>query len=372
MTNKDYYNTLGISKDTSKEDIKKAYKRLAKKYHPDINKDPSATEKFKEINEAAAVLGDDKKRANYDRYGTAEEAFGGGGYDYRGGSGDFDFGDIFDQFFGGGGMFGGNRRQQKAGPKRGSDLRFEMEITLHEAAFGIEKEVTIPKLETCDLCKGKGAEKESDIETCSTCAGSGMQTRQQRTPFGVFQTQTVCRACSGNGRHIKNHCSKCDGEGRVDVTKNVKINIPGGVDTGTRVRITGEGEAGEKGGPSGDLYVEIHVRDHQIFERHDDDLYMEIPISFTQAALGDEIDIPTLEGRSSLKIPSGTQTETIFRIRGKGIKHLRNSGRGDQMIKVSIQVPNKLNTKQKELLKEFEKITGKANKSFFDKIKDMF
>lgn len=373
---KDYYNTLGVSKDASKEDIKQAYKKLAKQYHPDINKDPSATEKFKEINEAAAILSDDKKRANYDRFGTAEEAFGPGGYDFRdfqqGFGRDFDVDDIFEQFFGGGGMFGGGRRQRRGESQRGADLRFEMEITLEEAAKGMEKEITIPKLETCDKCNGVGAEDKSDIVTCSNCDGSGVFTRQQRTPFGIFQTTNTCKQCNGSGKQIKHPCRKCHGDGRVDVRKTIEIKIPAGVDTGTRVRVTGEGEAGIKGGPSGDLYIVVHVKPHKIFEREEDNIYVEVPISFTQAALGAEIDVPTIDGEATLKIPSGTQSETIFRLKGRGIPHIRGSGAGDEMIRVKVEVPTKLSSKQKELLEEFEEITGTPQKGFFDRLKKMF
>lgn len=372
---KDYYETLGVTKNSSKDDVKKAYKRLAKKYHPDLNReDSNATEKFKEINEAAAVLGDDKKRANYDRFGTAEEAFGPGGYDYRdfteGFGESFDFGDIFDQFFGGG-TFGG-RQARRGGPQRGADLRFEMDISLHDAAFGVEKEVTIPKLETCPTCEGRGAESESDIITCETCHGSGTQTRQQRTPFGIFQTSSTCRTCNGGGRQIKNPCQKCQGDGRIDIRKKLNIKIPAGVDTGMRVRAPHEGEAGIKGGPPGDLYIVVHIKPHKVFERDGDDLYIEVPISFTQAAIGDEIVVPTLDGEATLKIPPGTQPETVFRIRGRGVGHLQGSGRGDQMVRVIVEVPTKLSSKQKELLLQFEEITGKPQKGFFEKIKEMF
>ncbi|MBR9690137.1 molecular chaperone DnaJ [Candidatus Woesearchaeota archaeon] len=374
---KDYYETLGVSNDASKEDIKKAYKRLAKKYHPDLNKeDPNASERFKEINEAAAVLGDDKKRPNYDRFGTAEEAFGPGGFDFRDfsqgqGFGDgFDFGDIFDQFFGGGAF--GSRRARREGPMRGANLRFEMEISLEEVAFGTKKQVTIPKLETCDVCEGKGAEHHSDIVTCETCGGSGVQTRQQRTPFGVFQTSSTCKTCRGAGKEIKKPCKKCHGDGRVDVRKRIDIKIPTGVDTGVRVRVPGEGEAGIKGGPPGDLYIIIHVRPHQVFEREGDNLYIELPISFSQAALGDQIEVPTLKGKATLKIPPGTQPQTMFRMKEKGIKHLNKTGAGDQMVVVNVEVPKNLNQKQRSLLKEFESMSENPTKKFFEKIKGIF
>lgn len=370
---KDYYNVLGVEKNATKEDIKQAYKRLAKKYHPDINKDKDATEKFKEINEAAAILSDEKKRANYDRFGTAEEAFGPGGFDYRefseGFGRDFDVDDVFEQFFGGG-MFG--RRQKRGGAERGADLRFEMEITLEDAAKGVEKTIIIPRLETCPVCNGRGAERESDVVICPTCRGAGQVVMQQRTPFGIFQTTNTCRTCKGTGRQIKKPCRECDGDGRIDVKKTINIKIPAGVDTGTRVRVPGEGEAGVKGGPSGDLYIVTHIRSHKVFEREGDNIHVEIPISFTQAVLGEEIDVPTIDGEATLKIPSGTQTGTTFRLKGRGIPHLRGSGSGDEMIRVKVEVPNRLSSRQRELLEEFEKLSENPQKGFFEKIKRMF
>lgn len=376
MANKDYYKTLGVEKGASKEEIKKAYKTLAKKYHPDLNKDdPKAEEKFKEINEAAAVLGDEKKKEKYDKYGTADEAFGPGGYDFHDfeqqfrGS-DVDFDDVFEQFFGGGGFdfFGGGRKRR--GSSRGADLRYETEFTLEEAAKGIEREVRIPKLETCDRCKGRGAESEDDIETCEECGGKGMTIQRQRTPFGIFQSQSPCRNCHGSGKIITTPCSKCDGDGRVDVFKKLKIKIPAGVDTGTQVRVPGEGEAGEKGGPSGDLYIYVHVKPHKIFERDGYDLNLEIPLSYTTAALGGEIEVPTLFGKANLTIPSGTQSGTVFRMKNKGIPHIHGGGVGNQNIKIRIDVPTKLSGKQKEILKEYEKTLEKE--SIFDKIKKAF
>lgn len=374
---KDYYNILGISKEATKDDIKQAYKKLAKKYHPDLNKEANATDKFKEINEAAAVLSDEKKRANYDRYGTAEEAFGPGGFDFRDfqeASGEeFDVDDIFEHFFGGG-MFGGRqgRSRKRAGPVRGADLRFEMEITLEEAAFGVEKEITIPKLETCDACTGLGAESESDIVRCQACGGSGQKTMQQRTPFGVFQTSAVCRNCNGQGIQVKKPCRKCHGDGRMDVTKKLNVHIPAGVDTGVRVRVPNEGEAGIKGGQTGDLYIVIHVKPHKIFEREEYNIHIKMPISFSQAALGDEIEVPTLDGKETIKIAAGTQSGTILRLREQGIQHINSRIRGDEMIHIQVEVPTRLSSRQKELLQEFGELTGTPQKGLFDKIKKMF
>ena len=368
----DYYKTLGVEKGASKIEIKKAYKKLAKKFHPDLNKDdPKAAEKFKEINEAASVLGDDQKRAQYDRFGTADTSAG-GGFDYRnfsqGAGSDFDFGDIFDMFFGGGFSGGGRGRGRNY---KGSDLRFDLEVTLEEVAHDIEKKVKLRRMESCPKCEGSGAKSNSDIVTCSTCNGTGRVTRTKRTPFGMFQTTGVCHECEGEGKTTKNPCPKCEGKGRVLNTSEIQINIPEGVEHGMRLRVSGEGEAGLKGGPSGDLYVVIHVKEHKIFERQEDDLYVEIPISFTQAALGDTIEVPVLEGKTNLKIPPGTQSHTTFRIKGKGIPHLNSHGKGDEKIKIIIETPEKLSKKQTELLKEFQEASGETpSTSFFKKIFD--
>jgi len=361
MSKKDYYNVLGVKKGASKEEIKKAYKKLAKKYHPDVNKtDDGAADRFKEINEAASVLGDDKKREQYDRFGTADPGFGGQG------AHGFDFGDIFDTFFGGGGSsFGGRRRS-----RRGADLQYDMEIDLEEAAFGATKHIIIPKLETCDKCKGTGAKSESSIKTCDQCRGSGKVTRQQRTPFGIFQTTTTCRRCNGSGKMIKDFCPLCDGQGRVKKSRKIEIKIPKGVTNGSRLRISGEGEAGEAGSQSGDLYIVLHIRPHDIFDRSGNDLYTQAKISFVLAALGGEIEAPTIEGKNAIiKIPAGTQPGTIFRLSGKGMPSLHGYGTGDLKVKVDIEVPKKLGKKQKELLKEFDK-DMKKNKTLFERIKD--
>ncbi|PLW79364.1 molecular chaperone DnaJ [Candidatus Woesearchaeota archaeon] len=377
MSKKDYYESLGISKDASKEEIKKAYKKLAKKYHPDLNKgDPKSADKFKEINEAASVLTDDKKRANYDRFGTADEQFqgfgGGSGFDGFGGFGGGDFGgfeDIFESFFGGGGR---RSRKKRGGPIPGDDLRFSMTITLNDAYEGIEKEIRYNRLGTCTTCKGKGAENPDDIETCEMCGGAGQVTQAQRTPFGVFQTTKTCPTCRGEGRTIKNPCKTCQGDGRVDEKKTLKVDIPAGIDEGQSLRINNEGDAGIKGGSYGDLYVQISIKTHKIFERHGRDLYMEMPISITQAAIGGTIEVPTMKGKSTLKIPSGTQSDTVFRMKDKGFPTIGGSARGSQMVKVIVEIPTTLNKKQKELLEEFEKASESPQKKFFDKIKNMF
>jgi molecular chaperone DnaJ len=357
---KDYYKILGVDKNASKEDIKRAYKKLAKQYHPDINKDKGAADKFKEINEAASVLADDKKRQQYDNFGTAE-GFGGfdfGGFDFGGFDfGSFNFDDIFNMFTGGG------RGRRSA---RGDDLRYDMEIDLEEAATGTEKEITVPKLTRCERCKGTGAEKNSDIAECEECNGSGYVRKTTRTPFGIFQQSGTCRACGGQGRVVKHPCSDCDGQGRYNKNVRIKVKIPAGVRTGTQLRIEGEGEAGARGGQSGDLYVFVNVRQHKIFDRQGDDIYVNMPIAFTTAALGGEIEVPTLNGKAKINVPAGTQTDTYFRLKGKGIKSLRGYGSGDLKVKVIVQTPASLNKKQKEILRQFEKELGK--KGVFSKI----
>jgi molecular chaperone DnaJ len=367
---KDYYKILGVNRNATKEEIKKAYKRLAKKYHPDLNKhNPNAAEKFKEINEAAAVLGDDQKRAQYDQFGTAGTQFNGGfgGFDFRDFMSDigefgFDFDSIFDTFFGRG--FG--RRGRRTYRERGSDLRYDLDITLEDAAFGATKHIIIPRLEKCDKCDGTGAESKSDIITCPDCNGSGISRRTQRTPFGIFSTTTSCRKCSGRGEYIKNECTVCDGTGVVKKNRKLEIEIPAGAEDGTNLRIRGEGEVGEKAAEPGDLFIVLHQKPHKLFERHGNDIYIEVSISFATAALGGEIEVPTLKSKAKLKIPAGTQTNTIFRMKDKGIPYLHGSGVGSQLVKVIIQVPEKLTKRQKELLREFEK-EGKK-KGFFRRV----
>ncbi len=353
---KDYYKILGVDKSATKEEIKKAYKNLAKKYHPDLNKEPDANEKFKEINEAAAVLGDDQKRNQYDQFGTTADKFSGGfqGFDFSDFMSDvgssFDFDNIFESFFGA--PFG---RRSRRGPQRGADLRYDLEVTLEEAASGVENQIVVPRLEKCGKCDGSGAESTSDISDCPQCNGSGVQRKTQRTPFGIFSTTTVCSKCKGQGKYIKNECSVCDGTGVVKKTRKINIKIPSGSETGTNLRITGEGEAGEKGAPPGDLYVIVHVKEHDIFERHGDDIYVKTDLPFTIAALGGEIEVPTLKGKAELKIPAGTQSNTVFRMNGKGMPHLHGTGIGNENVEVIISVPKKLSRKQKELLKELGK-----------------
>ena len=359
---KDYYRILGVPKNATKEEVKAAYKKLAKQYHPDLNKNPDAAEKFKEINEAAAVLGDEQKKAQYDQFGTAGEQFQSGfsGFDFSdfmsdiGGFG-MDFDSIFENFFG--------RGQRTRRRQRGSDLRYDMEIELEDAAFGANKTINIPRLEECEKCNGTGAESKSDIVTCDECNGKGVTTRTQRTPFGLFSTTTACRKCQGQGKYIKNECNECSGKGVIRKTRKIEIKIPKGAVDGTNLRIQGEGEAGEKGMASGDLYIVIHVKPHKIFERQGNNIYVKVPVSFSTTALGGEIEVPTLKGKANLKIPAGTQSNTVFRMKGLGIPELQSHHAGDENVEVYITVPEKLTKKQKELLHEFEKESGK--KGFF-------
>lgn len=359
---KDYYKILGVDKNATKEDVKKAYKRLARQYHPDVNKDSGATEKFKEINEAAQVLGDDEKRRQYDQFGDADsykQASGFRGFDSSDFGFDFadfasfDFGDIFDKFFGAGASpFGTTRRGRRE--RAGSDLRYDMEITLEEAATGIEKELTIPKNETCPECSGTGAKTQKDIITCPDCGGSGMVRRTQRTPFGLFSTTTNCPKCHGTGKFIKEECPNCDGTGFVHERKKIKVRIPAGSEEGTNLRVQGEGEAGARGAPSGDLYIVIHIKEHDTFERRGDDIFTHINIPFTTAALGGEIEVRTLKGTAKLKIPAGTQGGTVFKMRDLGIPYLHGQGKGDELVEVGIDVPKKLSSKERKILEEFE------------------
>ncbi len=359
---KDYYTTLGVEKGATKGEIKKAYKRLAKKYHPDLNKNNSqAEEKFKEINEAASVLGDEKKRAQYDRFGTVGSGgFGGGaaGFDFS----DFPFADIFEDILGGnrGFGFGGTRRQRRSTTRRGRDLGTELEVSLEDVTFGAEKNITIKRNELCGQCNGTGAYSDSDFITCPTCDGHGVVQHSRRTPFGMFSTTTTCGACHGEGKAIKRVCGTCKGKKVTFIEKKLVVNIPTGLQDGARLRIPNEGQPGSKPGMNGDLFIRISIAAHKIFERERDNLYCEVPITFVQAAIGDEIEVPTLKGKAKLTIPSGTESHTLFRMRDKGIPHLRSKGKGSQYVRVKIVVPKKLSKEQKKALKEFEKHSGKG------------
>ena len=366
ILSKDYYKLLGVKKEATKEEIKKAYKKLAKKYHPDLNKDSSAAEKFKEINEAAAVLADPQKRQQYDQFGTADFGQGSGGqgfsgFDFRDFAGQgFDFENIFENLFSGMG-FGGRRRPQRQN-RRGRDLVFDMNITLEEAAKGVKKKIEIDKLVECEKCKGTGAEKGSSMKTCEQCNGTGVSRQTRQTPFGIFQTQTTCRKCAGRGEYIEEPCLECSGQGRYEQEVEVEVKIPAGVDEGTQVRLKGEGEAGFQGSSAGDLYLRLHVKPHKVFERQGKELYINAPLPFTTACLGGELEVPTLDGKTKIKIPAGTQSGVIFRIKDKGLPDLQGYGQGSLNVEVHIEVPKKLNKKQKELLKEFGKGTKKKKK----------
>src|SRR3989338_2677245 len=365
---KDYYKILGIEKGAPKEEIKKAYKNLAKKYHPDMNKEAGAAEKFKEINEAASVLSDDKKREQYDQFGTTDfaqgQGFSGGDFNNAGQGFGFDFDDIFESFFGG-------QRRRGRGPRRGEDIEYEMEISLEEAAAGIKKQIKVPRLQVCEKCSGSGAKSEKHVKSCETCNGSGTVTKTQRTPFGIFQSNSVCPRCQGQGKEIEEYCPACNGEGKIQEEKKISVEIPAGVDTGSRLRISSAGQAGERGAPPGDLYLYISVAKHDIFEREGQDIFMEMPVSFRDVCLGAEVEVPTLKGKATIKVPAGTKANTVFRLKGKGIPSLRGFGTGDELVKVIIDVPSKLTKKQKEALEEFDS-ENKREKGFFEKVKDAF
>ncbi|NMH74985.1 molecular chaperone DnaJ [Bacillus sp. RO2] len=369
MSKRDYYEVLGVSKSASKDEIKKAYRKLSKQYHPDINKADDAADKFKEIKEAYEVLSDDQKKAHYDQFGHTDpnQGFGGGaGFD-----GGFGFEDIFETFFGGQG--GGRRRRDPNAPRQGADLQYTMTLSFEEAAFGKETTIEIPVEETCDTCTGTGAKPGTKVETCSQCRGTGQESVEQNTPFGRIVNRRTCSKCNGTGKSIPNKCTTCHGAGRVKKRNKIKVNIPAGVDEGQQLRVAGKGEAGVNGGPAGDLYVVFHVRRHEFFERDGDDVYCEMPITFAQAALGDEVEVPTLHGKVKLKVPAGTQTGTNFRLKGKGIANVRGYGQGDQHIKIRVVTPTKLSEKQKQLIREFAETSGQApdeqEDSFFSKVK---
>ncbi|WP_044894750.1 molecular chaperone DnaJ [Bacillus alveayuensis] len=373
MSKRDYYEVLGVSKNATKDEIKKAYRKLSKQYHPDINKEPDAAEKFKEIKEAYEVLSDDQKRAHYDQFGHTDPNQGFGGFS----GADFDFGgfggfeDIFSSFF------GGTRRRDPNAPRAGADLQYTMTLTFEEAAFGKETDIEIPREETCDTCHGSGAKPGTRKETCSHCRGTGQISVEQATPFGRIVNRRTCHYCGGTGQFIKEKCTTCGGSGRVKKRKKIHVKIPAGIDDGQQLRVAGQGEAGINGGPPGDLYIVFRVEPHEFFERDGDDIYCEIPLTFAQAALGDEIEVPTLHGKVKLKIPAGTQTGTKFRLKGKGVPNVRGYGQGDQHIIVRVVTPTKLTEKQKQLLREFDQLGGQrlnheVQDSFFDKVKKAF
>jgi molecular chaperone DnaJ len=377
---RDYYEVLGVERGASDAEIKKAYRKLAKQYHPDVNPGDAAAEaKFKEINEAYEILSDPQKRSQYDRFGhagTDPNGFGGFG-GFGGGFSDFDFGgigDIFETFFGGTGFGGGRSSRARSGPKKGSDLKYSLDIAFEEAAFGVEKEISISRMESCSTCNGTGSKPGTQPQTCKHCNGTGQVQYKQSTPFGQFVNIKTCDVCRGEGKIITSPCETCGGKGRIRKNVKIKVNIPAGIDDGQTISLRGEGEPGTRGGPSGDLFISIRVKPHPLFQRQGSDVLCDIPITFVQAALGAELEVPTLDGKVKYTIPEGTQTGMIFRLKGKGIPYLRGNGRGDQYVKVNIEVPKKLNEKQKAILREFAEAIGddvhEQRKGFFDKMKD--
>lgn len=382
---KDYYDVLGVSKGCSDDELKKAYRKLAKKYHPDLNPgDKKAEASFKEVNEAYEVLSNADKRAKYDQFGHAgvDPNFGAGGYGGAGGGfGGFDFGDIgdiFDTFFGGGGGgfsgFGGSGTRNPNGPIKGDDIGIRLDLTFMEAAKGCKKEINITRLETCDECDGSGAEKGTTAQSCSQCGGVGKVNVEQRTPFGVIRTSRTCPKCQGKGKVITSPCSKCGGKGRVKVTRKIEISVPAGIDNGQTFILRELGDHGVNGGPKGDVQITVTVKPDELFERDGFDVWTEVPITFAQAVLGSEITVPTIDGKVSYSIPEGTQTEAVFRLRNKGIPYVNGKGRGDQYVRVHLEVPTNLSQKQKDIIKDFDEATGDKNYkkrgSFFDKLKD--
>lgn len=373
---RDYYEVLGVSRGASEDEIKKAYKKMARKYHPDLNPgDKTAEEKFKEVNEAYEVLSDADKKARYDQYGHAgvDPNFGAGGFG-GGFDGSFDFGDlgdIFGSFFGGG--FGGGRRTNPNAPQRGESIRMSIAINFEEAAFGCEKAVTVERYETCDTCHGNGCAPGTSPEVCPDCHGTGTVQVRRQTPMGVFATSSPCPKCGGKGRIIHQPCKDCRGSGMVRKKKTIQASIPAGIDNGQTISIRGQGNAGKNGGPAGDLLITITVRPHELFRREGTSVLCEAPITFTQAVLGAELEIPTIDGKVKYTLPEGTQSGTTFRLKGKGIPSINGRGRGDQYVTVYIETPKNLNKEQKEALKKFAETMGESNyeeqKKFFKKFK---
>ena len=378
MAKEDYYKILGVERNASEAEIKKAYRRLAMKHHPDRNPDDKTCEaKFKEAKEAYEVLSDAQKRAAYDQFGHAgvdpsAAAAGAGGFYSAGGANFADiFGDVFGDIFGGGGRARGGGRQVF----RGADLRYSLELSLEDAVRGSDVRIRVPTMESCETCKGSGAKPGTSATTCRTCGGHGQVRMQQ----GFFSIQQTCPNCHGSGKTISDPCPTCHGAGRVQHTKTLSVKVPAGVDEGDQIRLAGEGEAGEHGGPPGDLYVQIRLKAHALFKREQDDLYCEMPVSFATAVLGGELDVPTLDGRASIKVPPGTQSEKLFRLRGKGVRNVRTGQVGDLYCRVSVETPVNLTPKQKELLEEFERSVKEGGSrhnprehSWLDKLKGMF
>jgi molecular chaperone DnaJ len=385
LSNKnDFYDVLGVSKTATDDELKKAYRKLARQYHPDVNKDnPKAAEKFKEISEAYSVLSDKDKRAQYDQFGHAAFENGGGGAGANGFGGFSGFGgaggmdDIFDMFFGGQGGRSSGRRQKNNGPQRGADLRVDLEISFEEAAFGVEREIRLNREEECSVCHGTGAEPGTKVETCPECHGTGEVQFTQNTMFGQMMNVRPCSRCGGTGKIIEKKCKNCHGNGRVKISKKVKVKIPAGVDNGSRLRVSNEGEAGLRGGGRGDLYVYLYVRRHKYFKRDGTTILCEVPINIVQATLGAEIKVPTLDGSVVMKVPAGTQPGKVLRLKKRGVPDLRRKdSRGDQLVTIKVVVPTKLTEKQKEALQKFSEVSGAdinpEEKSFLKKVADFF
>ncbi|WP_410993554.1 molecular chaperone DnaJ [Bacillus cereus] len=339
MSKRDYYKALGLSKGASTDEIKKAYRRLAKKYHPDVSKEENALEKFKEVQEAYEVLSDDQNRAQYDQFGHTGENQGFGG---------FGFEDIFGSFFG-----GSDRQRNPNPPRQGADLQYQVTLNFEESILGKELNVEIPVEDSCDTCKGSGAKPGTSKETCKHCSGSGQVSVEQNTPFGRIVNRQACGHCSGTGQMIKEKCMTCHGSGKVRKRQKINVKIPAGIDNGQQIRVSGKGEAGVNGGPAGDLYVVVHVRNHEFFKREGDHIIYEMPLTFVQMALGTDVEVPTVHGKVKLKIPAGTQTGTEFRLKGKGFINVRGYGQGDQYVIVRVVIPTKLTSHQKKLLRKF-------------------
>lgn len=376
---RDYYEVLGVSKGASADEIKKAYRKLAKKYHPDLNPDDKAgaEAKFKEASEAYEVLSDPNKKSRYDQFGHAgvdPNAAGGygGGFSGFGGFEDFDLGDLFGSFFGG----GASSRRNANAPQRGRDIRMNIDLTFEEACFGTKKEITVSHMEECDACHGSGAAEGTQPARCTACGGSGQVKAVQRTPFGSMQTVRTCEACGGKGTVINEPCKVCRGEGSVRRSKKINVNIPGGIDNGMSLNVRGEGDIGKNGGPAGDILLNVRVKSHKIFARNGADINCDYPISFVQATLGGEIKVPTIDGNVTYNIPEGTQPGTVFRLKNKGAVKLNGNGRGDQYVKIQVEIPKGINESQKEILRQFDDSIDpskyKRRKSFMEKIKDLF
>ncbi len=369
----DYYETLGVPKTASQDEIKSAFRKLARQYHPDVSDAPDAEEKFKQINEAYAVLSDEEKRAAYDRFGHAGVQGAGGVPDWN----EVDFSDIFGDLFsnfGFGGFSGGRRRTPNA-PRRGADLQYRVNLTFEEAVFGTEKEIEITRDETCPRCHGTGAEPGTSPTTCATCGGRGEVRQTRQTILGSMVQVTTCPTCKGRGEVISTPCRECNGRGLVRKTRRKKVSIPAGVDTGTQIRLAGEGQPGVNGGPPGNLYLVINVQPHRYFRRRNDDILLDLNINVAQAALGDEVKVPTVDGDVFLKIPAGTQPGRIIRMRGKGVPHLRGKGRGDQLVIINVEIPKSLTPEQRQLFEQLGKSLGSEVKpqerGFFDRLKDV-